>query len=445
MDEGAETSSNLDEVYRPRMKLFFSADIVGSTKYKQPFRIDGHKDALKLTIRHRRKWQELVRVFYAQLRNNLARAWDDMRGEMGLHREDLDADPENFVPHYLNEKAEANDTYKKIMLGYGPNFWKTVGDEILFWKQVDHEHQLWASIAAWVQAIDKARPILIGEGLDVKCTLWLAEFPVRNALVVNSVSPYDRRSTEEHFHTGLPSIIESSKTSTNPAEAKAIANFYRNGDSNDYNFDFIGPGIDTGFRVAKFATTRNMAISLDLAYLLALSHLTLKSDAPFSARYGPEGTRRDARTIRFSATLPGDVTHAQLKKMAGRLLLPEDLVGAASKSDRIFDLKIHYDGSEPLKGLLGNIDYPQFWIDISPKDSMERRRSAMEGVLDRGGMNWQQVLEFCLSFYFDRQGYLRPPTLVASGSQSASCVATWVNDYDKCLVEVRKGEEKVTA
>lgn len=106
--------------------------------------------------------------------------------------------------------------------------WKTIGDEIVF----SAELRISRDAPRMVQAFRKGvaayrREIITPErGLDVKCAAWTAGFPVGNLQVE------------------LP------------------------GSGGQY--DYIGPGMDIGFRLVKEASPRRMLVSVELACILSL-------------------------------------------------------------------------------------------------------------------------------------------------------------------------------
>jgi class 3 adenylate cyclase len=161
------------------LRLFLSADLAGSTAFKQSGKLD--------------EWQKFFREFYRQL------------------------------PALVQQKLVAMD-FPEIELPV----WKLIGDEIVFSTPLDHWQQPPRCLAAFRAAVAEYRQRTVaatGGRLDVKCAGWTAGFPVGNIQV------------EPHEH--LPA-------------------------------DFIGPGMDIGFRLVKAASPRRMLLSVELAWLLSL-------------------------------------------------------------------------------------------------------------------------------------------------------------------------------
>lgn len=136
-----------------------------------------------------------------------------------------------------------------------PDLWKSLGDELLFQTELkDHRH-VSILVSAFKGAIEKYNQDISHSPLRLKGTAWLAGFPVINAEI-----------------------------------------------SFEQQYDFIGPSIDIGFRLTKFATEQQLVISIDLAYML-------------------------------------------LKK--------------------VDNLEFVYDGKHQLKGVLNNKPYPVIWIKMN--------------------------------------------------------------------------------
>ena len=120
------------------------------------------------------------------------------------------------------------------------------------------------------------------------------------------------------------------------------------------HFDFVGPLIDIGFRLSKFASLRKFVISADLAWLI---------------------------TAQGDAAMP-----------------------------------FHYDGRESLKGVLNDQPYPIFWIDCNddgdgrnPLDSIEDK------VLKREPVSAEHVRELSLAFLNAVGGSVPKPFFYGEG------------------------------
>ena len=194
----------------------------------------------------------------------------------------------------------------------------------------------------------------------MKATIWLASFPTRNRLIVaHEVGSEEYRRTIEYLYGDGSEINASS-------------------------FDFIGAGIDIGFRLASFASAQKLILDIGTALLLAKS----------------QGRISD-RTAKFawSELLPA---------RTGRVV---DLDNKNKVAER---LGVFYDGSAVLKGVLGGIEYPKFWIDTACHESMEYHQEQLIYPKDsrRIRQKWSVLAEFCESVYRDRKSFIRQPFLI---------------------------------
>ena len=162
------------------LRLFLSADLAGSTAYKQNTPPE--------------EWQRFFRNFYRQL--------------------------PALVVHY----AEENELGADFL-----SVWKLIGDEVVFSRKLNAGEEAAACVRIFRAAVEEFRRatlIATKDGLDVKAAGWTAGFPVGNICV----EPFG-------------SLGE----------------------------DYVGPGMDIGFRLVKAASPRRMLISVELAWLLTLT------------------------------------------------------------------------------------------------------------------------------------------------------------------------------
>lgn len=168
-----------DSATGPSLRLFLSADLAGSTAFKQ----SGEPD----------EWQKFFRNFYQQL-------------------------PAVVIRH-AEKLREPTDLLK---------VWKLIGDEVVFSVELKSWDQAGRCLTVFRNALFEFRRATVeatNAGLDVKAAAWTAGFPVGNI----RIEPMD----------GLGE-------------------------------DYVGPGMDIGFRLVKAASPRRMLISVELAWLLTL-------------------------------------------------------------------------------------------------------------------------------------------------------------------------------
>jgi hypothetical protein len=171
--------------WRWKLRLFVSADLVGSTAFKAAR--SGDTPA----------WAPTFKAFFQDFPSAVEKCYDELPDGCACCSERLRP-------------------------------WKFSGDEILFWVELGPFCESATHLLAFKTAV-QTFPELWKEKklpLRLKATAWLAGFPVTN--------------TEIEITT-------------------------RDG---GVTLDFIGPSIDLGFRLTKFADTRRMVLSADLALMI---------------------------------------------------------------------------------------------------------------------------------------------------------------------------------
>lgn len=205
-----------------RMRLFMSVDLVGSTAFK----------ASKIHSQPQNgspspAWVDEFRTFYKDFPIEVAKAYDSVVKALG----------DELVGQTPNR----------------PRVWKTIGDEIIFCGRVNSIEHAAVSVSAFLKALEHYSKRLEKDDkpLRLKGAGWLAAFPAPNI-----------------------SIAVTSDTMTGQAEATTTPSentedFEKAADEAPSRFDFLGKGIDTGFRVAKNASEDRFVTSVQLGYVLA--------------------------------------------------------------------------------------------------------------------------------------------------------------------------------
>lgn len=284
MPRSGLSKGDVRESLEPKLRLFLSADIVGSTAFKQR---SGEGSE---------QWFRLVRTFYMMAERYFAFRWS-------------------------LAKDRYQDAERPLLFGdAAPELWKTVGDEVLFTKEIAHPSEATMCMSIWLQVLEDLRQLLDKSGLDVKSSAWLADFPIRNR--------------EIFLHTGAPTKTDDGAKNDPPPQTDGAD---RSNDptedlewENDSLFDsykarlpgvtrdFIGQSIDTGFRVSTAASSRKLMLSVELAHMLSM-----------------ECERLDLDPYRIGAFPVRSFT-------------------------------FHYDGRNALKGVLNGTPYPLIWLDVEP-------------------------------------------------------------------------------
>lgn len=200
------------EGLKPRLRLFLSVDLVGATRYKQS----------------RNLWRPEILSFY--------RDFDFI----------LQSEYRTFVQSY----------------GVGldpPQFWKSNGDELLYVCELTSLSHAQALMHVWLWALHsyqlKRDPTV--EHLEVKSTAWIGLFPVPNS--------------EVFFRRGGASFDDDLARDASVVQSELRDEWYANPTTHSITREFVGPSIDTGFRLTAWATPNRLILSVDLAFLLTSS------------------------------------------------------------------------------------------------------------------------------------------------------------------------------
>ncbi|MEO5365011.1 MAG: hypothetical protein H7831_01365 [Magnetococcus sp. WYHC-3] len=194
---------------RPRLMLFLSVDMSGSTALKNSHDRTSTTQPLA--------WLDFMQEFHREFPNMLGKRIKDpeLREEFGA-----------CVPGG-KESCE-------------PDLWKSLGDELIFKLELSNHRQaalvvgaFWHTLADYNKQLrtkldnlkpDKFPDLNTRDAMGVKGTAWVAGFPVTNATILAQGSQGEE--------------------------------------------DYIGPQIDIGFRLGKHANRRKLIVSVDLALLL---------------------------------------------------------------------------------------------------------------------------------------------------------------------------------
>ena len=269
--------AKLPQFLEPRLRLFLGADIIGSTALKQT-RLGAHKRPTDQASKGP-AWFSAIQGFYFEAAQAFLFDWE-------------------------RSKAASDDP--GTLYGPAPKLWKTVGDEVLFVKQLTDHRQLAITLQCWMRALRRMKDFLRTESsvLDVKSTCWTAGFPFRNREVVLDVNADLKKGRVENYYRESGVILNS---------------HYKNQDKSKVSIDYIGPSIDTGFRLSGYATGRKFIASVDVAYIISMTHFD-----------------------------------GEIKR-----------------------LDFFYDGSVSLKGVFGGSNYPIFWIDMSADESLSKKEDKL--------------------------------------------------------------------
>jgi hypothetical protein len=302
---------------RPRLRLFLSVDLVGSTALKQsgyfPLPSPKEEDSLEDIGAN---WFAAITSFYRDIESKFSAVWHNYK--------------------------ETISKSSKWPVGADPFLWKSNGDELIYVKELADSRECYACIMCWLDVIHSYRQNLRNKKshLDVKASAWIAGFPISNSEVVFSSG---RGLQLPSGFTGMSRVDNYTILEKWYGEKEETSNYIR---------DFIGPSMDTGFRVSSKATPRKMTVSIEVALLLSMATAPVEYKARLSLRY---------------------------------------------------------DGRESLKGVFGGKPYPIFWVDTHLDEDLSLMEDKLQG---QDGLDKEKVLEFCRKFIEENEKYVFLPFVI---------------------------------
>jgi len=305
----------------PRLRLFFGVDLVGSTSFKQkgkyPLKLPSGESFGDLGA----SWFPEIANFYRNVEDHFGIAWDDCQKSC---------------------KVALGEELKNT-----PTLWKSNGDELIYSVALNDPSHVGYVLTAWIKALKAYRSDLKcrNQDLDIKGAAWVAGFPIDNAEVIfcKDISKKVERYPDED-----PKVFH----------FKLLEQWYE--DENDRDGlvkDYVGPAMDTGFRISQQAMPRKFVLSLETALLLASEKLKLEFYEEFK--------------------VPNTI------------------------------LQMSFDEPKSLKGVLGGKPYPVFWIDfICEDDKLMNAYNALIKPKYPGNTN---ISNYCELFIRDNKSQLFQP------------------------------------
>jgi hypothetical protein len=219
----------------------------------------------------------------------------------------------------------------------------------VYYKDIADRRELFVCLQAWKAAVLKYQIQLRSNGpLDIKATAWTAGFPVTNVEIV-----FESKILPENMSLSDVPLGEDSRVN----QFTLLSRYYE-GQTNNLVLDFLGPTIDTGFRLTSRATPRKMVISVDVAYFLSVNN---------------------------------------------------NMPAQSAKEENLKPFKIRFDGAVDLKGVLAGKPYPLFWIDMHSDHAFA---IAEDKILAAQHLALKDVGDFCEAFYADNSAFLMKPFIV---------------------------------
>ncbi|WP_337186630.1 hypothetical protein [Phenylobacterium sp.] len=197
------------EGLKPRLRLFFSVDLEGATHYKQ-----SHNT-----------WRPEILRFYRDF---------DLILQSEFHA---------FASNYAGPLK-------------APEYWKSNGDELLYTCELTSLSHAYALMHVWIWSLHRYQLQREpgAEHLEAKSTAWIGLFPTPNA--------------EVFFRRGGAVVDSDLSRDAIIVQSELRDEWYANPSNASITREFVGPSIDTGFRLTSWATPHQLILSVDLAFLL---------------------------------------------------------------------------------------------------------------------------------------------------------------------------------
>lgn len=166
----------------------------------------------------------------------------------------------DFLRFYYDFPARVRENLDRPDLAARLKFWKAVGDELLFTINIEHESEVYYVVNAWVAAmVQYEAELAIKNGeenspknkMKTKGGAFLATFPEPDYVVVVPTAPMELDSERDVVVRNE----EMKKAGRHGSEPHLI--------------DFLGPSIDTGFRVIAACSQRYFTMALEVAWAMA--------------------------------------------------------------------------------------------------------------------------------------------------------------------------------
>lgn len=358
-------SDKLPVFLKPTLKLFLSVDLIGSTALKQKksiklvteksppnVRPEQDHDENNGSPNFRSRWGHTFNLIYRKFVKPFN---NEIPSEIPEQNKDepkrcsssswvdiilffFSAINESFINfNYLeNPKRTTNSSFPKFPSS--PAFFKGNGDEAVFELDLLSANQAYYAIQTFIMAGRRVRNEIQSHGLDLKLNAWTAFFPTVNSRIAlpSFQAPATLQIPDIKDRLLLENILN-----LEMAHRK----------TNMTGLDYVGPSMDTGFRLSTLATSRRMPISIELAHILANTHDKGRS------QFGGE------------------------------------------------ELRVFFSGRRDLKGVLAGEGYPHFWLDSWNHQDNEIIKLE-DTFMKENQLDWNDVNKYCELFIKQQQDYL---------------------------------------
>ena len=397
-----------------KLRLFLSLDFSNSTNYKQSIpphsSLQSSYAGADLSSKDRpiindmlsatSPWITPFSYFISQIDRVIDLAWKQVVGS-------------------LNSSEPETQPNPSLLLR--PKYWKPIGDEVVYQVRLVHPLQVALCLYCWkIVTREVRKQVINSRPLNVKAAAWLAGFPINNSEFVVGVTSDDWSFLDQQkgfptsnyktdiIHHILPILCRLDQKFFNRC-IKNLSNLSENDVKNYKNIarrlqykqiDFLGPQMDTGFRIADKSTPKRMMISADVAYILST---LLAGEITLSTKQTNRSNNRnitDKNTMKFCKHI-----YSQLKNDFNRDAENSETtkITFKSKIGEIISekLELYYDGRFPLKGVREGRPYPLFWLNADEENAIDIAENKLS---EDKNITYEDVNDF--TFRFLAQNYL---------------------------------------
>jgi hypothetical protein len=185
----------------------------------------------------------------------------DIVGSTSYKQKSGDTWRKTFLTFYRDFPQALGDETRRRDYSRDFKLWKAVGDELIFTVHVLKEADVSDAVRIWLAAMDTYEKQIEKENLATKGSAFIATFPGPDS---ESSIPLD--PTQEVSDRGVVELNRDALKSR---------------DRGKYLFDYFGPSIDTGFRVASQCSQRFFTLSIEVAWAIARARQDV-STVPFN-------------------------------------------------------------------------------------------------------------------------------------------------------------------
>lgn len=345
----------MEQLFKPKMRLFLSVDLIGSTKIKfsnsnlplSKFVKDndsvsrGNKTIFPY-------WHCYIFSFFQQFDSIMRSSEAKFLSLQKLH----------------GNKSEIGELH----------CWKKIGDQIVYLVEIRNAWQVYFWTIIFLHAIDSYREEVRKQETNkddpfhklrerkVTAGIWLAGFPMINAEIPIAKPISDQKAENFNGYDTIDNLLDLELLLAEEPVDESIEPklSYRK------KIDFVGPSMDTGFRLCSDANEKQIPISIELAYVLAVVADQIENKQHYSDW--------------------------------------EPIITAIREKYK-FTPNIFFGGYKSFKGVFEGDAYPEFWLSSPGLDTKSKNLPILDSMICKPEI----VINFCNEIFSSHTKYLFKP------------------------------------